>query len=504
MKKQIGLVIVAGVVLTVLISALIFLLALPDNEDESETSSTAATLIDYASTDIEKIEVENSGGTYTLMTYSVTTESTVESSGETSTVTTTDVFYTMQEHSSYTVDSDKADSLAYDCANLTASKTVNTGNNPDSDYGLDEPRATVTVGFSDGVEKTVMVGDEAPGGESAYVKMGGSDKIYVVALDSVSSMLVEKLQMLDKTLINSLGDDETLDSLSVTGEGRETAFTLNRNSFSNTSEYYLSSPVAAVCDGDETESFLETSVFPFEANSVAAIDVEENDLSKYGLDNPYYTIEAATSEKSYKLLVSKPDDDKNSYIMLEGDKIVYQVESSTIDFIDSDGSDILSDTVINPNMSKLNTAVISYGDSKDEYTLSHTESENNKGSTVTSTTVALGETSIQASLFSTFMMNLSILSRSEKTPEYDSEADPLLSVAVTYTDDSTDTLLIYKGEKKAVVVLNGTAVGTVELEKAEQLLSCAESLATNTEFDSLIEEEDSDESSAESSESSEN
>lgn len=87
------------------------------------------------------------------------------------------------------------------------------------------------------------------------------------------------------------------------------------------------------------------------------------------------------------------------------------------------------------------------------------------------------------------MRNLSVLERAEKIPAYDEKSNPVLSVSVTYTDDTIDTLEIYKGDKKAIVVLNGKAVGTTELETAEKLTNCAKFLATGTDFDSLVKDE---------------
>ena len=491
MKKQIRYIIIAGIILAVLIGALVFLLTMPNKEEEntSTSSDTTKTLIEQSTNNIERIEVDNSGGKYTLMGYGVKVESTVESSGETSTVTTTEMIFTMQNYDKYTIDADKANSLAYDCANLVASKTVNTNNNPDSDYGLDKPRATVTVGFSDGSEKTIKVGNEVPGGESAYVRMGDSDKIYVVALDSINSMLVEKLQMFDKTIFSSLNDDETLDLISISGSGRKSALKFERNSFSDISEYYMFSPMSTACDTDKIESLRDSTLFPLVADSVAAVDVKESELNKYNLDKPYYVLEAKTSMHSYKLLVSKPDKDKNCYIMLDGENIVYKVENSVIDFMSSDGSDLISKTIFSPNELKIDLAVISYGKIKDTYKLTHTVKKNNNGVDVTITEVKRENESVKADLLAKFMKNLSVLERTEKIPKYDEKSTPILSVSVTYTDYTTDTLEIYNGDKKAIVVLNGKAVGTTELETAEKLTNCAKSLATGSDFDSLVKDE---------------
>lgn len=492
MKKQIRYIIIAGIILAILIGALVFLLTMPNKEDESTSSTssnTATTLIEQATGNIEKIVVQNSGGTYTLMGYGAQVESKVESSGETSTVTTTEMVFTMQEHSSYLIDKDKSDALAYDCANLVASKVVNANNNPDSDYGLDKPRATVTVSFSDGSEKTIKVGNDVPGGKSAYIRMGDSNKIYVVALDSVNSMLVEKLQMFDKTILNSLSDDETLSLLSVTGSGRKKALKLEKKAFSNISSYYLSSPNQAACDADKIESLCDSSLFPLVADSVAAIDVKESDLSKYSLDKPYYILDAKTSTRSYKILVSKPDKDENCYIMLNGADIIYKIESSVIDFMGGDGSDIVSKTIFYPNNLKLKSVDVSYGKIKDTYTIENTVKKNEDGVDITTTKVYYNGEETNITLFNKFMRNLSVLERAEKIPAYDEKSNPVLSVSVTYTDDTIDTLEIYKGDKKAIVVLNGKAVGTTELETAEKLTNCAKFLATGTDFDSLVKDE---------------
>lgn len=492
MKKQIRYIIIAGIILAILIGALVFLLTMPNKEDESTSSTssnTATTLIEQATGNIEKIVVQNSGGTYTLMGYGAQVESKVESSGETSTVTTTEMVFTMQEHSSYLIDKDKSDALAYDCANLVASKVVNANNNPDSDYGLDKPRATVTVSFSDGSEKTIKVGNDVPGGKSAYIRMGDSNKIYVVALDSVNSMLVEKLQMFDKTILNSLSDDETLSLLSVTGSGRKKALKLEKKAFSNISSYYLSSPNQAACDADKIESLCDSSLFPLVADSVAAIDVKESDLSKYSLDKPYYILDAKTSTRSYKILVSKPDKDENCYIMLNGADIIYKIESSVIDFMGGDGSDIVSKTIFYPNNLKLKSVDVSYGKIKDTYTIENTVTKNEDGVDITTTKVYYNGEETNITLFNKFMRNLSVLERAEKIPAYDEKSSPVLSVSVTYTDDTIDTLEIYKGDKKAIVVLNGKAVGTTELETAEKLTNCAKFLATGTDFDSLVKDE---------------
>lgn len=501
MKKQIKYIIIAGVLLIVLIGALIFMLTLPDQENDSSSTSsdTATTLIEQVSSNIEQITVKNSGGEYTLLVYNAQVENSVESNGETSIETTTETVYTMQGYEDYFVDKENVDSLAYDCSNLFSSKTINSKNNSDSDYGLDKPRAVVSVRFSDGSTKTVKVGNNAPGDEGVYVRMGDEDKIYLVAVDSVESMLIEKLQMFDKTILQELDDNETLSRLSISGSGRETPLSIENNSFSIISEYYMTSPKTTACDQTAVSNLCDTSIFPMVADSTVAVDVTDKEIAEYNLDNPYYILETSTNNTSYKILVSKPDEDKNCYIMKDGYKAIFKIASSDMEFMSSDGSDIISSTVIYPNILKLNSMELSYGKITNNYIVTNTPSKNEDDIEYITSTVKLDESDIQSSIFSAFLKNLSVLERSSKIPEYDGKSEPLLTASITYNNNTKDTLALYKTETKAVIVLNGESVGTVELETANELLNDSKLLATDTKFDSLIKE---DEETSESEEAS--
>lgn len=492
MKKQIKYIIIAAVILIVIIGALIFLLTLPDQENDSTgtSSNTATTLIEKASSNIEQITVKNSGGEYTLLVYNAHVESSVESNGETSIGTTTETVYTMQGYENYFMDQENVDSLAYDCSNLVSSKTINSKDNSDSDYGLDKPRAVVNVRFSDGSEKTINVGNNAPGDEGTYVRMDNEDKIYLVAVDSVESMLIEKLQMFDKTILQELDDNETLNKLSVSGSGRKIPLSIEKNSFSIISEYYMTSPKATACDQTAVSNLCNTSIFPMVADSTVAVDVTDKEIAEYNLDNPYYILETATNNTSYKILISKPDEDKNCYIMKDGSKAIFKISSSDIEFMSGNGSDIISSTVIYPNILKLNSMELSYGKIKNNYIVTNTPSKNEDDIEYITSTVKLDKSDIQSSIFSAFLKNLSVLKRSSKVLEYDKKSEPILTALITYNNNTKDTLMLYKAEKKAVIVLNDEAVGTVELETANELLNDAKLLATDTKFDSLIKEDE--------------
>lgn len=510
MKKQIKIIIAAGIVLLLLVGAIIFLLTLPDVQSDTvgETSTGAATLISKSSKNIEQITVDNGGGKYTLLLYDVVVENSDESSSESSgsssstESSSTALIFTMQEHDQYILDQDKTDALAYVCANLAATRTINSKGKEDSEYGLDSPRATVKVRFSDGSEKTVEVGNDAPGDEGTYVRMDNASTIYLVDTDSISAMLIEMLQMFDKTVIDELSDGDNLTSMNVSGSGRKTPLTLENSALSTLSAFYMSSPSRAACDGDAIETLCDSSIFPLVADSVVKIDVTESDVEKYGLSDPYYILDILTEQRESRIIVSEPDDNNNCYIMEDGGKAVYKIASDEIGFMSSDGSDYVTSSVIYPSEPKLKSAVFTYDGTKNEYTLTHKTIINEDEKEIISTTVHLAGNKIAENRFETLLRNISTLTRSSKAPKADENAEPIFTAEFVYENDKgTDTLKLFEKDDKAVIVLNNVSVGTTDLETAKTLAADAKALSENKDFESLVKDEEASDTS-ESTESS--
>ncbi len=499
MKKQVKIIIAAGVVLALLAGTLIFLLTLPDVQSDynNETSTGAAALISKSSKDIERIVVNNSGGKYTLMPYRTVYETsdvssdTASDSPSSDTGTESVTIFTMQEHNEYMIDYDKAEELAYCCSNLAATRTINSKGKADSEYGLDSPRSTVEIRFSDGNEIKVQVGNDAPGDEGTYVRMNDEKAVYLVDSSSVSSMLVEKLQMFDKTLLEALSDEDELKSIHVSGSGRKTPLTIKSSTLSILSAFYMSSPSRAACDDYKIETLCDSSIFPLVADSVVKIDVTESDIKKYGLSEPYYIFETTTSLRKEKLIVSKPDDSGDCYIMADGGKIIYKTTRDVIDFMGSDGSDYTTSKIIYPNVADLKTAAFSYSGKTDKYITSHETTVNEDEKEIINTTVQLSGEKISESSFDIMLRNLSSLTRSDKAPGIDKNAVPVLTVEFVYENgEGTDTLKLFEKNGKVVVTLNDAAVGTTELETAKTLVDNAEALSKNKDIAAFAEDED--------------
>jgi len=103
-----------------------------------------------------------------------------------------------EEPNSWVVDPSIAGMLADAAVNLTY-EDVFTENREDwepekADFGLENPRVTAVIRFTDGTEVTIHIGDSADGGENAYYYMtaDGDSRLYAVAAGTVQDLCTEK------------------------------------------------------------------------------------------------------------------------------------------------------------------------------------------------------------------------------------------------------------------------------------------------------------------------
>ena len=102
------------------------------------------------------------------------------------------------EPNTWVVDTSIANMLADAAVNLTY-EDVFTENREDwephkADFGLEEPKITAVIRFTDGTEVTAKIGDSADGDENAYyyLTVDGDDHLYAIAAGTVQDLNTEK------------------------------------------------------------------------------------------------------------------------------------------------------------------------------------------------------------------------------------------------------------------------------------------------------------------------
>lgn len=494
MTKNTKKIIAASAIVLVLAAALAVVLLLPQNEDNTD-APTAITLINRDYMEVEEISFTNEYGSFELIGYLTeneyasryTEESSSQESEQTSTVETYETMvYTMQKYPKNMLSHSLTQELAYHCAHITASQIVDKTGTRYADFGLDKPRATVSVVYGDNSTKTFYIGNDAAGNENTvYIRFEGDKYVYLVALDTVSMFLDDGLQLFDKSLSIELELDAYAESLTVGGTFLETPIKISASDDTNVySSYMMFSPYREICDDDTFKSYCEV-FFDFYADTVIAVDIEESELKKYGLDEPYSDVFVTSTCGSAHILTSKPDENKKCYVMAAGESIIYQCDEEDLPWLNITYKIFLSDTIIVPNTIKMSEMNVKTGTTSHSFKLTHKTNTNLDEKESIVSTVNCNGKNIDYQYFLNFISNLSEMTRTERETDNIQKGDLILSVSFVYKD-VTDTFEIYSsGTSDAIIVLNGVTEAYTDLQYAKGLVQYANNLSQNQEVPKL-------------------
>ncbi len=541
MKKNIRLIIVISIIVVLLAAALIFVFNLPQNDDSGVVTDTTNDILLYDKTNLkpEEITVKNSGGEYVLLGFDysellgeVIEEKAAQASEEAASkaaeqssegsqlsqvsdnlkeeeVSTVSVnmHYTMQGFEDLELSKDRTDDLAYQCSYVTALMLVDKSGSKYKDYGLDKPTATVTVVFSDNSQEILYVGDEAPDNNGRYFRRDGNANVYLMQSETVTSFLTEKLQMLDSTLTAEFDDEEedecqiTTVNISGTGYDKPVKITKEMN-VASVSNYNMTSPFKEACGQNVVEGFGE-DMYGMSGSEVAAANVTDKDIKKYGLDKPYMNISVTASDNSkINLLVSKAEKDGSCYVMTKGGKIICKMTQSDVkNWYGIQSVNFLASNFVFPNIDNMNKAAITVAGETYDYEIKHDTQDNELLEEFTMTTILLDGKEINYVNFSTFINNVSGLERTGVELKDLDGFEEVFRIVMSYSADDekqTDTLVIYKGSDDSyAVMLNDRIEGYTDRDYAEKLIGQADKISGSKSIERLKTDDENSESSTE-------
>lgn len=175
-------------------------------------------------------------------------------------------------------------------------------------YGLASPNTVIKTKFSDNTEFELKVGNQVPNISSYVYVTADGKKVYTAmksktgsflarALDyvqltaipdydsaggeTVTKMTVERVDLDEPIVIESLEDEEDEDAIQVYS-------------------YRLTSPYTAYADLKDAPNFIY-GLFGLTASSTECIDPTESDITATGLDKPNCTVTVETNKKTYTL-----------------------------------------------------------------------------------------------------------------------------------------------------------------------------------------------------------
>ena len=335
MKKTTKYIIITLVVLIVLgaAAAALILTSPKDSEDDANSSSTVSestepALIDKTAEDVKNIGIEDltADDSYTIIPTETTT-----SSGD------TEQTFTIEGWDDLDVLYSNVKSLADRLYSITPTKKVGAVEDL-SEYGLGSGEGyKITMNYTDGTSQTFTIGNKA--GESSGSYMLYEDEVYIVP---VSTYLKQsKYDFLNKSLIaiptptitatDGTETDSTseINSLHLSGQNypEEIQFGLSDD---EVLAYDITEPIYAGMNSGKIDDFVK-QLQNVTAAGVLAVHATEEDIAKYGLDNPVAVCDYTMNDEHHVIKLGDKTGDLYS-MMVDDDTTIYTITDSAVTF----------------------------------------------------------------------------------------------------------------------------------------------------------------------------
>ena len=462
------------------------------NEKGEIENNSYGTLIDYFPAKIEKIAMETPWGNYTFI---LTTP--VDSEGKTEATV-----YTLEGFEDYQLESTNPALLASAICKIDFISVVDLKGEKSSEFGFDEPRAKGTAYYNDGTHSTVILGADAAGGESCYIKFGNSDTIYLVAKENMESMLYDITDLFsasinaDKTSVS----DDSFSEITLGGTHFSKEITIAKNDDKALSCYYVMTSEGNTPVSNVAGSNIVGSIKSLTCEDVVCVNPDKGKLKEFGLEKPFATVktEYSYTEKTYdengletgsknktlkvSLLASEADSEGKVYLMQEGGKLIYKIAAASVPWATVSESDLRSEYVFAPSYSALSKVEVAANGKTYSFIMGEEEQD---GAIVK--TVSLDGKKIDESAFYTFCQDLSLLTVAGQDDSAKTTGTAL-SVTYTYSSGRAADKVEFKstGSQKIIAALNGKGAGYVYKEQVDGMTENLEKLAKGQEISSVL------------------
>jgi hypothetical protein len=362
-NKRIRNLIIGGIVLILLVGVLLVLKFMPQASTETEESST----VSYTSTSVElftreeseltDIQLENEAGTLNLHCEQPATEE-------------EDPVYTVEGLDGIDMNT-KASTAFGDFDSVYANQLVEESPADLAKYGLDQPRSTITVTYTDGTSNILYLGDTLPTGTGCYGMVNDDPAVYamssttapyadLVLTDFVDTTVVETWVAPETTESEAAQTEPELRSMSIVGGSLtetlgDTPFTFVLGEYNEEmasygmggSNWQITSPVNASLHTENTTTIRE-AINAVTATSVAAIHPDEEAIATYGLAEPYAVVDFNRDGEDFHLVVGNSDGNGGRYVMTDGKDVVFVVAEDSLPWISIDLTKMFSSLIFLP------------------------------------------------------------------------------------------------------------------------------------------------------------
>lgn len=483
MDKKIKALIIGGAVLVVLVGALVALVLLNPAGGEassSSSSSSAITVLEKNISNLDNVVVKNAKG-----------EITVRRSADDS--------YTIDALKTLPVDQTDAKNVFSRTAVVEALKVIKENPEDLAEYGLDNPKTTITANMKDGSSYHIYLGILSPLGDGYYCMVEGDPKLYLVGtaeMDLFSNYANKDFVYRTFTSNTESAEIEALVQkveLYRSDLGRKLVFEQLTNDPdavyrpTYASAFTMISPIKAYVDGENFYNVAGPAT-SMRADSVVTIFPTADQLKEYGFDNPQAVYSAVkTDGTTVNVKVGKDcfgDPAKENaepstevtgyYIMVDGIDAVFYIQAYSLSFMDVSEFAVLSQIAFGPDIYKLESFTIEAQGKTYQFDLTQTQvNENRTEASGTLNGVKLDD----AQLSNFYVYVVSALAEGLYTEK--PTGDPVLTYTFRSLEEGVEPLVVEFhdiGDRKASITINGQTRFSTRMAYVTTFMSNIEAL----------------------------
>ncbi|MDR0914659.1 MAG: DUF4340 domain-containing protein [Oscillospiraceae bacterium] len=452
-------------------------------------NNSYGTLLALTPIDIKEIDVNNQTGNFTIEAKQTKVATTNPDTGEAEEATDATV-YTLKGYEDFALQSGMPDAIANDCAALDFKKVASLTGEQAENFGLDKPRAEVTVRFADGTTAKITLGaanknvvasytEDGTPVAGAYVTFGTSPTIYLVAEDAVDSFLYSINELFDLNINTAAAteDDGKFEYIRLSGENYPKQIELVQNTDTTKTDYYMLKSHNNLPVDATQGSLVAGGLRGLLGTKIVYVNPNGSRLEQLGLQPAFATAEAKYPDITVKLSASKPDADGNVNLYSAATGLVYQISQNKVPWVTSSEAKLVSKYLLSPVKEAVSAIDIDInGTKKNIVTVTKTidvTDENGDPTTRSETTAKVGGKELETGVFDSFYSKLTLLERSDYKTENSSKT-LAGTIKYSYKDGysrKSDLIELYSTTEGYTAVVNGIPVGTVLKSKVDDLLT---------------------------------
>ncbi len=368
-------------------------------------------------------------------------------------------------------------------------------------YGFDTPYSVVVVERDSGIFK-IVVGNNAPDNSGRYTTVTGDDSIYVVSETKLSYFASDCKDMVGLLAVNYMLQTEEnadyysdnslvrIDNIKLGGTCRKTNITIESPPDELSAiTYVVTSPVFRACDEDAVNKILSVATSGLANSGAYVLGYTDADVAKYGLDNPYSTVEINIGSYKVSLKFGAPIDGFYPCIV-DGKDIIYRIPvgegtEENPDWISYKDTDVYYESLYLEYITGISSINMEFADKQATFKLNHTENENGSKTFTVECDEAADGVTIEKKQMSFLYGRILNISAESITQDTIPDTEPYLTITVNYTDKSksTDIIRMYKATtRRYYYTLNGKGNALVAANRVEDLYARMNDLLNGIEI----------------------